>query len=153
MDKKVKVTPAGESSKSGPSGFEPTQKDREQVEALVSFGVPQKDICAFVRTPDDEPISVDTLRKHFRKELDTASTKANAKVAMSLFKKAMDGDTASIIFWLKTRARWHEVPQQVAFTDPDGKPVAPPTLADFYKTVEMVKDGKAEGSKAKKGEG
>lgn len=53
-------------------------------------------------------ISVDSLQRHYRSELDTSREKANAAVGGALYKKAMSGDTASMIFWLKTRARWRE---------------------------------------------
>jgi len=33
---------------------------------------------------------------------------ANATIGGALFNKAKGGDTASMTFWLKTRARWRE---------------------------------------------
>jgi hypothetical protein len=56
-------------------------------------------------------IDAKTLRKHYRQELDHGHTKANAKVAENLYRKATgEGREAVIaaIFWLKTRARWKE---------------------------------------------
>ena len=52
----------------------PTDKSRAEVGALVSFGVNQEDIARFIG------ICVDTLAKHYRHELDTALTRANAAV-------------------------------------------------------------------------
>src|SRR4051812_30937832 len=51
-----------------------------------------------------------SLRKCYREELDLGQTKANAQVAGFLFSAAKSGNVAAQIFWLKTRARWHEVP-------------------------------------------
>jgi len=53
-------------------------------------------------------ISVDTLYRHYKAEMDTAREKANASIGGALYKKAMGGDTTAMIFWLKTRARWKE---------------------------------------------
>ncbi len=53
--------------------------------------------------------SIDTLRKYYREELDTAADKANKAVAGTLFHKAtVEKDTTAMIFWMKTRARWRE---------------------------------------------
>lgn len=78
-----------------------TSETRAEVSALISFGINQEDVAKHLR------ISVDTLDKHYRYELDTAIVNANAKVAAKLYKKATeDEDLGAIIFWLKTRARW-----------------------------------------------
>ena len=49
-----------------------------------------------------------TLRKHFRRELDTAAIKANAKIGGTLYNKAINGDTTAAIWWSKTRMGWKE---------------------------------------------
>ena len=81
---------------------EPDEKSRATVEAMVSYGIPHEDIAKVIGIDDK------TLRRHYRHEIDTASAKVNAQVAQRLYKKCMGDDTASIIFWLKTRARWSE---------------------------------------------
>ena len=53
-------------------------------------------------------MATETMSKYYRDELDTAKAQANAQIAGRLYKKAMDGDTTAMIFWLKTRARWRE---------------------------------------------
>ena len=103
--------------------FQPTDEDRALVEQLAAFGIPVESMTLFVKTKEGKPISERTLRKHFVKELDQGELKANVKVAQTLFKKAISGDTTSMIFWLKTRARWKESPQQVEVTGKDGGPV------------------------------
>ena len=75
------------------------------VKAMASYGVQQEDIAAVLG------IDPKTLRKHYREELDTAETLANAKVAESLFKKATGEGPSSVaaaIFWMKSRAGWSE---------------------------------------------
>lgn len=80
----------------------PTDKDRRMVESMKAFGILNEDIAKVIG------IDADTLAKHYRAELDTALIKANSKVASKLFEKAMTGDTACMMFWLKTRAKWKE---------------------------------------------
>ena len=92
---------------------EPDEKSRATVEAMVSYGIPQEDIAKVIGIDDK------TLRKHYRNEIDTASAKANAQVAQRLYKKCMADDTASIIFWLKTRAQWADT-TQIRHADADG---------------------------------
>ena len=103
--------------------FQPTDKDRALVEQLAAFGIPVTSMTLFVKDKAGKSISEKTLRKHFAKELDQGELKANVKVAQTLFKKAISGDTTSMIFWLKTRARWKESPQRVELTGKDGGPV------------------------------
>ena len=84
---------------------QPDDVQRRQVEALAGYGVPEAEIAGLVG------IDAKTLRKHYRHELDHGHTKANAKVAENLYRKATGEGRESVtaaIFWLKTRARWKE---------------------------------------------
>lgn len=81
----------------------PTEEQRKTVEAFAGYGIPEVDIANVIG------IDPKTLRKHYRKELDTAFVHANARVAQSLFKQATeDKNVAAAIFWLKARAGWSE---------------------------------------------
>ena len=84
--------------------FEPTDDERKLVEQMSAVGIPQESICLVVRNGIDDK----TLRKHFRRELDTAATKANAKIGGTLFNRAMGGDTTAAIWWTKSRMGWSE---------------------------------------------
>jgi len=87
-----------------PQSFKPTDDERVLVEQMCSVGIPQESICLIVRDGIDDK----TLRKHFRRELDTAKIKANAKIGGTLFNKAVNGDTTAAIFWAKTQMGWKE---------------------------------------------
>ena len=87
-------------------GHQPDAVNRRQVEALAGYGVPEAEIAGLLG------IDPKTLRKHYRHELDHGHTKANAKVAENLFRKATGDGRESVIaaiFWLKARARWKEI--------------------------------------------
>ena len=92
---------------------EPTSETRAKVNALASVGTPQDQIALVIG------ISKNTLIKHYRKELDTAMTMANAQVAQSLYQQAKSGNTAAAIFWLKCRAGWVDK-QAIEHTGPNG---------------------------------
>ena len=58
--------------------FTPTNEERALVEQMSSVGIPQESICLVIRDGIDDK----TLRKHFRRELDTAAIRANAAVVV-----------------------------------------------------------------------
>lgn len=81
----------------------PTDEQRKTVKAMTAYGITQERISAVVG------IHHETLRIHYRHELDTAEAEANAAVAQSLFNMATKGkNVAAAIFWLKTRAGYRE---------------------------------------------
>jgi hypothetical protein len=87
--------------------FEPSPQDRGTVEGYVIAGTPQQDIA------DILGISINTLRKHFAKELRLGMQKANAIVGGTMFKMITeDRNPAVAIFWAKTRMGWREQPAQ-----------------------------------------
>jgi len=92
----------------GRRAHRPDERGRRQVEALAAYGVPEIDIARVVG------VDPKTLRKHYRDELDLGSTKATAKVAEFLFRKATTEGPQCVtaaIFWMKTRGGWRETPQ------------------------------------------
>ncbi len=94
----------------------PNPKDRAMVRKMSSFGIPQEEIAEVLE------IDSKTLRKHYRKELNTAAAIANTEVAESLFNKATGdgpGSVPAAIFWLKSRAGWREK-QELDVTSSDG---------------------------------
>lgn len=93
-----------------PAKLQPTQQQRDLVETLSGYGIPQADIARLVR------VSLQALHAHFRDEMDLGIAKANAFVAGNMFKMATgDGPHAGrmAIFWAKARMGWREVPQEI----------------------------------------
>lgn len=93
---------------------QPTDADRAKVKALAAYGTPQEQIA---RVFD---IHVQTLRTHYRDELDLGVIEANAQVAKTLFSQATkEGNTTAAIWWTKSRMGWKER-QEIAHTDAEG---------------------------------
>jgi hypothetical protein len=98
---------------------EPSDETKKTVQAMAGYGIPHEDIGTVIG------ISPHTLRRHYRKELDTGHIIANSKVAQNLFRIATGEGREAVtaaIFWLKTRAQWSEyaAPQSTKPT-PRGK--------------------------------
>jgi hypothetical protein len=101
----------------GRRAHNPDAAQRRQVEAMAAYGIPADDIARVVG------VDPKTLRKHYRDELDLGVTKANAQVAGFLFNSAKSGNVTAQIFWLKTRARWREVPTTLEHAGLNGGPI------------------------------
>ena len=99
----------------GRPAFVPADHERQQVEALSGYGLPQEQIAVLIRGG----IALETLREHFAKELVSGKAKANGQIGKTLFQKAMGGDTAAMIWWSKAQMRWAET-QKHEHTGADG---------------------------------
>ena len=100
------------------SNHVPTEATRQTVQLHTMVGTTQSDIARVL------DIDEKTLRKYYRDELDLAKAKSNATIGGALFNKAKNGDTAAMIFWMKTQAKWaerHELDH--SSTDGSMKPV------------------------------
>tara|TARA_R110002050_G_scaffold188296_1_gene322716 strand:+ start:278 stop:721 length:444 start_codon:yes stop_codon:yes gene_type:complete len=78
------------------------QTTQNEVYKLSIVGTRYEDIALVLG------ISNDTLKKYYKDELQKGRIEANAAVAGTLYEKAKQGDTPSMIFWLKTRGQWSE---------------------------------------------
>jgi hypothetical protein len=106
-------------NKGGKPPHKPTEQTRTLCKTLSGYGVPQEEIGRQIG------INHQTLRLHYRDEIDAGVAQANAKVAQSLYKKAVgEGpqSASSAMFWLKTRAQWSEV-QKHEHSGPDGSAI------------------------------
>jgi hypothetical protein len=80
----------------------PTDTTKEQVQMLATIGTPQEVIARVIG------IDRGTLAKHYADELELSKSKADARVALSLYQNAINGNVAAQIFWCKTRLGWKE---------------------------------------------
>jgi hypothetical protein len=72
---------------------------------MAGYGLSAEDIARVLE------MAVDELKADYAKELAGGQIKAHARVAESLYRKAIGEGRESVvaaIFWLKTRARWKE---------------------------------------------
>jgi len=123
----------------GSKPFEPTPEQRRQVEIMVSIGITQEQICRMICKPNGKPITLKTLEKHFRKEIDTGAANLRTEVGnfmISVIKGSnpppgftpirdekvrgsmMELFAAAQLGWRKTVRTEH-----ADATGPDGKPV------------------------------
>lgn len=87
----------------GPGVYKPSPEDRTQVFTLSGLGITQVEIATLLK------ISIKTLRKHFRRELDTGATEANARVAQALYSNATKHmHVGAQIWWTKARMGWKD---------------------------------------------
>jgi transposase len=103
----------------------PTDELRHMVEVLVAGGTPNRTIAKAL------DIGMNTLRRHYGKELGWGLEMANAKVVRRLFRLIEQGSTPATIFWLKARAGWKEG-QVVEVAQKAGEPTY-----DFSALTEM----------------
>ena len=107
---------------------QPTDKTRAEIVALRSYGVPIKEVAAYIGIDDK------TLYKYYKDELDNSAIKASANVGKFLYQAASGqalttGATYSdcvraAMFWAKTRMGWKETNVQ-EHTGANGKPLIP----------------------------
>ena len=100
----------------GRKSHRPSERDKEFVRMLAAMNVSQDDIATKMGISDD------TLRKHYKSELEDGRIDANASIGQTLFQQAKNGNTSAAIFWLKTRAGWKET-NVTEITGEDGGPI------------------------------
>ena len=101
--KPVKTNPDKSGTAFRPT-FRPTGEQRATVEQMATYGIPADEIAVVVAGGIDE----ETLRSHFRRELESGTVKSNTLVAEALFKLATEGNATAAIFWAKTRMGWKD---------------------------------------------
>lgn len=98
-----------------------------KVEHLAALGMTQEDagyILGMVR---------ETIQRNYAEAWRRGKATAKAKVASKLYEKCMNGDTASIFFYLKTQAGWREV-QRIDHSSEDGSMASPLKVTVEYIT-------------------
>ncbi len=104
--------------KGGRPAFRPTPEQRAQVSRLKFGGANDETIAAVLE------ISVNTLVKHFFRELDLSRAELLGQVAASLYNAALGGNVVAGIFIMKTRGGWRETDRH-EITGADGAPLTP----------------------------
>jgi hypothetical protein len=124
-------------AKPRPPKHEPTAESRNTVLVCSGAGMTVDQIAKIV---PGGPIDRHTLAKHYRQELDAGAAKTDEQVIKSAFRQAVGGNAlydakglqlrpatdpvvAMTIFWLKTRLRWRQPPEEHRFAGPGGGPM------------------------------
>lgn len=121
-------------AQNGQVPFVPTQKQREFVELQSAYGTPQEKMAAhkiFHSREFPDGISMITLTRHFRKEIDSGIEVANAQLGGVLFLEAQKGNVRALEQWFDRRggAAWkRKVAQE--HSGPDGGPIRYSDLTD-----------------------
>jgi hypothetical protein len=121
-----------------PGGRPPIGRSEEIAKAVqlhTLVGTPQPTLAKILG------MSTETMTKYYRDELDTAKAQANASIAGRLYKKAMDGDTTAMIFWLKTQARWRET---IDISNEDGSLQQAPIQQAVLIALNKIQDAEGE---------
>ena len=110
--------PKAAPKKRGPKPWEPTADQIAKVRAFAASGATLEMIA------DIFDVSKQTIRNHepLIKAFHAGKAEALARVGGKLYQKAVGGDTASAIFYLKTQGGWREV-NRTEHTGVDGGPV------------------------------
>jgi hypothetical protein len=93
----------------------PTKTGRDMVSVMVAGGIGQEDVARSLS------ISENTLRKHYRAELDSGATSLNTMVIIEHVKRIKAGDFQAIKWWQQARMGWSE-----RIVVDDGKPADTP---------------------------
>ncbi|CAN7335335.1 hypothetical protein LJR090_002542 [Bosea sp. LjRoot90] len=74
----------------GRKPYQPTDRDREKVEVLVAAGLTVEDIARAMS------ITEPTLRKHYRRELETGALRKRGEMLVALNRAALKGNVAAV---------------------------------------------------------
>lgn len=87
----------------GRKPWEPTEKDRKQIRALIGMGLTARQVAVIIG------VSHETLYKYCKEDIDAGRPNALAQVAATAFRLATSGKCpAMTMFWLKTQAGWSQ---------------------------------------------
>lgn len=98
--------PRKKKAKPGRKRWNPTDKERENVKALIGLGLTARQVAVILG------VSHETLYKYCKPEIDEGRPFAHARVAKTAFEMATSGKHAVMtMFWLKCRAGWVDQPK------------------------------------------
>lgn len=102
----------------------PTNEQRQMVECLYGCGMPLDDIARLLK------ISRKTLSARYKEELKIGKIRMDAVAIGKLFQKIRAGNTACLIFYMKTRMGWRTSGELPDFPHPPGPIDAPPEMIE-----------------------
>jgi hypothetical protein len=109
-----------------------TEETRKTAENGAGLGLPHAMIATLLG------ITENTLRRRYRKELDSGKAKATVSVLQTLYKRCIGGSDTAIIWWTKTQLGWRE-DRSLELRNPPGQPFqqtyvpgSPELLQDYY---------------------
>ena len=108
--------PPPKAAKPGPAAWKPNKAERKLVEVCAAMGMTLPQTATVLGK------SVKSIQRRCREEWQTGMARINAKIANKLVEKCLAGDTASLIFYAKTRLGWNEK-QLHELTGRDGGPI------------------------------
>lgn len=108
--------------KPGRPPWEPTEDDINQVERLSALGLSNENIAYFFDKNADTIYQRINDTPAFKEAIKKGKAKACGKVLNALWSKIEGGDTACILFYLKTQMGWKET-QVVENTGKDGEAI------------------------------
>jgi len=80
--------------------IEISRESRLKVRMLKIAGIPDNEVAKCMG------ISITSLEKYYKVDLDNGASECTAMVTGKLIEKIRNGDTTSIVFYLRTRGKW-----------------------------------------------
>lgn len=86
--------------------FVPTDEDRERVKKYAGMGIPLQQVRTQVINPaTGKCITIETLIKCFKDEIDVSRSDVNNMVIGRLFAKCLEGDQKALQLWVNTQIK------------------------------------------------
>jgi hypothetical protein len=100
--------------------FQPTLEQREIVQLLAGYAIPQERICKAIRNPHTRrAISVQTLARHFEHELEVGRAEVDRLLADGLTKRLREANLTALIWVTKNRWGWVDRVEQQGKSEVD----------------------------------
>jgi hypothetical protein len=88
----------------------PREEFRDKIKLMTAIGVPQAQIAGILK------MSLETLSKQYRDELDYGANTANTVVGGKIFEAAKRGEQWACTLWAARRMGWKETSEQIVRT-------------------------------------